>query len=160
MRYTGHAAPGAGAAMAEKRLLQSLDAVRRRVLAVGMSAGAAWALSGILLLLMLFAWADLALDLPPAIRLTCVWLALVCGVGLLIRAAWVWLRGSTPHALARRMDQATQSGGQILSAVDLLHQYTGQAAAPTLSAALAALAVERAAELAARVRAAAAVPRQ
>ncbi|HXE55622.1 MAG TPA: hypothetical protein VN541_21540, partial [Tepidisphaeraceae bacterium] len=146
--------------MAEKRLLQSLDAVRRRVLAVGMSAGAAWALSGILLLLMLFAWADLALDLPPAIRLTCVWLALVCGVGLLIRAAWVWLRGSTPHALARRMDQATQSGGQILSAVDLLHQYTGQAAAPTLSAALAALAVERAAELAARVRAAAAVPRQ
>lgn len=145
--------------MAENQLLHALDAVRRRVLAVGVAAGTGWALAGIILLVMLFAWADLALDLPPGVRATCVWLSLACGVGLLVRAAFLSLRGSTHRSVARRIDDVTRSGGQILSGVDLLHQFRGgEAVAPTLSGALAAMAVERAAQLAARVRAATAVP--
>ena len=144
--------------MPENRLLEALDAVRRRVLAIGVAAGTGWALAGILLLVMLFAWSDLALDLPPGVRLTCIWLSLACGAGLLIRAALLSFRGSTHRSVARRIDSLSNTGGQILSGVDLLRQYRADAAAPALSSALASIAVERAAEMAARVRAAAAVP--
>lgn len=144
--------------MAEKRLLEALDGIRRRVLAIGVAAGTGWGLAGILFLLVLFAWADLALDLPSAMRLTCVWLSLACGAGLLIRAALLSFRGSTHRSVARRIDHVTRSGGQILSGVDLLQQFRGEAVAPTLSGGMAAMAVERAAQIAGRVAAATAVP--
>ena len=144
--------------MAEERLVHALNVVRRRVLTVALTAGGLRALAAGSVLLLLFAWTDLVLDLPPSIRVTCVWLSLACGAGLLIGAAVRSFHGSTQRSVARRIDLASVSGGQVLSGVDLLHQFSGPTAAPSLSSALATIAVGRAAELAARVRVAAAAP--
>lgn len=144
--------------MPENRLLEMLDRVRRRVLAVGVAAGTAWALALIVLLLALFAWGDLALDLPSTARMLCTWLSLTCGAGLLIRAAFLTFHGGTLESVARRVDRFAGSGGEILSGVDLVRQYSSGGTAASLSAGMAAIAVRRAEQIAARVRAAAAVP--
>lgn len=144
--------------MAENQLIAALEGIRRRALAIGVAGGAGWAAAAVLALLMLFAWADLALDLSPQARLACLCIALPCGAALLARAAWQTMRGASPRSAARRMDLATNTGGQILSGIDLLQQYRGAIAVRSLPGQLAQMAVARAAQLAARVEAARAVP--
>jgi hypothetical protein len=147
-----------GASVSDKRLLEALEGVRRRVLTVGVTSGGGWGIAGLLLLLMLFAWGDLALNLAPAVRLTCVFTSIAFGAALLLHASLNSYRASNHRSVARRIDQVSRSGGQILSGVDLFQQFPGHAAAPTLSGALASMAVDRATQLAARVGAATAVP--
>ncbi len=144
--------------MAENRLLQSIGDVRRRLLAIGVAAGAGWALGGILLLLTLFAWADLALDLSPGLRLACVFASIACGIALLARAAVLSHWSGNPTAVARRIDHVAGGRGQVLSGFELLRQYGGTAGTASLSHGLAAIAVDRAARLAAASSASAAVP--
>jgi hypothetical protein len=151
--------------MAEQKLLESLAGVRRRLLSVSLAAGLGWGLVGVLIVLIACAWVDLALDLPSGIRSICSLGAIGCGILLLGWAAIAALRDSSQGALARRLDAAADGRGQILSGVDLFQQYpptSGAAAAAaqtgTLPAAMARIAIERAASLASRVRAASAVP--
>jgi hypothetical protein len=141
-------------------LNQALSTVRRRALAIGITAGVGWALVGVLLLLILFAWADLALDLPATVRAVCGWSAIIFGLAVLLKALFTSIASAAATVIARRLDQVSNSNGQILTGVDLLHQYGSPAAAGAtdLSRGLAHIAIERASRLAAQVRAAHAIP--
>lgn len=147
--------------MPDHSLLNALGNVRRRLLGVSLTSGFGWGLAAAIVVLVACAWLDLALDLPPALRLTCAIGAVACGLALILWTLWMTLRQTTHGALARRLDRVANSGGQILSGVDLFQQYsTGGAVAQgsALSGALAQMAVERAARIASGVRTAAAVP--
>ena len=145
--------------MPDSLLSQSLGRVRRRLVSIGIAAGAGWALTGTLLLLVLFAWVDLALDLPPTVRAICGAGSLIFGMALLLRAAAMAIRDGAITFLARRVDRVAQTGGQVLTGVDLGRQYSGSAAATSgLSHGLARMAIERAAQIASRVNSSAAVP--
>ena len=91
--------------MPESLLRRSLDQVRVRLVTVGIAAGSGWALAGALLVLMLSAWADLALDLPSLLRALCGWTSLIFGLALLLRAGVAVLRSATTPFLARRVDR-------------------------------------------------------
>jgi hypothetical protein len=127
----------------------------RRLLAIGVVAGVGWGLAAAVLLLVVCAWLDLLWELPPGLRVTSSAVALAV-IGLLVLAAgWLAQLGSRPSVLARRLDQVTASGGQILSGVDLA---LGQRPATPLTVGLADLAVRRAAELADRIPGGVAAP--
>jgi hypothetical protein len=150
--------------MAEQKLLESLAGVRRRLLGVSLACGLAWGVVALLIVLIACAWVDLALDLTSGVRLACSFAAIGAGFMLLAGAGVTALRSSNRTALARRLDLAANGRGQILSGVDLFHQYSNtsggaaSAQAGGLPAAMARIAVERAAALAGQVRAASAVP--
>lgn len=134
---------------------ECLRSIRRRMLAVGISAGLGWALVVWLLVLTVCMWIDLVLELPPLLRLTAARVAVAFGVAWAAMAAWGVLRRSKPTDLARRMDQVGRTGGQILSGIDLLLDTRPRGA---LTNGLAAMAIDRAARLAQRVSPTDAVP--
>src|SRR4051794_32070659 len=101
--------------MPDSLLNQALSTVRRRALAIGISSGVAWALAGVLILLILFAWADLALDLPSTIRAVCGWGAIIFGLALLLKALVTSIASTAATVIARRLDQVSNSNGQILT---------------------------------------------
>src|SRR3954454_19272918 len=93
--------------------------LRRRVMQVGLAAGAGRGLSLALAVLLVFAWIDLVVELPPGLRLGATLLSLLGLVALIGAAAIHAARAATPAALARRLDEVAQTGGQILAGVDL-----------------------------------------
>ena len=134
-----------------------LVGLKRRLLAVVLAGGFSWALAAALALLLVCMWLDLAIELPPGMRIICSLLAVIAGLVLLVRSGWIALRSSLPLALARRLDQAGGTSGQILSGTDFLVHRTG-AQGPTITAGMAQLAIQRAANLADRVAPDKAVP--
>jgi predicted nuclease with TOPRIM domain len=155
--------------VAEQQLQAILRDARKRLLGVSLGGGLGWALVAATLLLVLCAWLDLASELPAAVRLACLLASVALGLTLLAWAAAVAVRHARGPALARQLDRAGATGGQILAGVDLARQYLLPAAPGGLgggavvaqgnmSAALARMAVERASRLAGDVGAAAAVP--
>jgi hypothetical protein len=111
---------------------------------VGGASGLGWGLAAMVATAILGAWADLVLDLSPALRLGALATAALAGIALAIisvRRAWRWAR---PETLARRLDPIAGAHGQIIAGVDLLQD---DRAFTPLQAGLAELAVDRAAEL-------------
>lgn len=146
--------------MSNTSLHDRMRSLKRRLLAVGLSASMGWGLAAAILLLLLCMWLDLVLELSPVPRIVCG--AACAALGLIMAggiAASVWRRGA-PAAMARRLDRAAAAGGQILAGVDLLLRpmtaTTGGSSA--LTAGLAQLTVNRAATLAATVPFPTAVP--
>lgn len=136
-------------------LRNCLQSIRKRMLLVGISAGAGWALLVWLVILAICMWVDLVLELPPLLRQTSARVALAFGLGLAAWAIWSALRRSKPGDLARKMDVVAGTGGQILSGVDLLLDSRPRKG---LTRGLAEMAVDRAARLAGRVVPTRAVP--
>ncbi len=140
-------------------LNQRISVIKRRLIAVGLSASTAWAVAAGALLLLLSMWLDLVLELPPAVRIACGVACLALAVvmaGLLIRSAW---HRVTPAAIARRLDGAAGAHGQVVSGVDLLlSPPMATHGASAVTSGLARMAVERAAALAANVSSAVAAP--
>jgi hypothetical protein len=134
--------------MASTTLQARLRHFARRLFAIGITAGVGWGLAAAAALLVICAWLDLLWELPPGLRVASSAAALVVTGLLVLAAGWLARRGSRPKALARRLDQLTASGGQILSGVDLALE---QRPAAPLTTGLADLAVRRAAELAGRI---------
>jgi len=134
---------------------ECLQNLRRRMLAVGISAGLGWALLVWLAVLTVCMWVDLVLELPPMLRLTSARVAVAFGLGWAAMTAWAVFRRSKPVDLARRMDRVARTGGQILSGIDLLMDERPR---PGLTRGLADMAVVRAARLAQRVSPTEAVP--
>jgi len=134
---------------------ECLQNLRRRMLAVGISAGLGWALLVWLAVLTGCMWVDLVLELPPMLRLTSARVAVAFGLGWAAMTAWAVFRRSKPVDLARRMDRVARTGGQILSGIDLLMDERPR---PGLTRGLADMAVVRAARLAQRVSPTEAVP--
>src|SRR5207244_3182446 len=102
-------------------------------------------------------------DLPPRLRAACGLCALAAGVLLCACVAVVARALGTVEAVARRIDDVAGGRGQVLTGIDLLLHpaHAGAAARPSVAgvtAGLAQLAVERAAQLAAKVTAASAAP--
>src|SRR5438094_6422193 len=97
----------AGPPVAEHSLLQALAGVRRRLLGVSLTAGLGWGLAAAVVVLVVCAWLDLALDLPPGLRLGCAGAAGLAGVALVAGATFVAVRHSNQTALARRLDRVS-----------------------------------------------------
>ncbi|MDB5305241.1 MAG: smc 7, partial [Phycisphaerales bacterium] len=154
--------------MSDTTLHERLRTMKRRLLAVGVSASMGWGLALAALLLMLSMWLDLVLDLAPVPRVICGIASAVIGLAMLARLSLSAWRQSAPAAVARRLDQAAGARGQILSGVDLLLRPASSGkesvavaraqGGDALTAGLAKLAMDRAATLAAKVPTGAAAP--
>lgn len=107
------------------------------------------------LLVLVAVWLDLLWELPPTTRAAAWGVSLAAWLVSMILVCWLARRRATPHALARRMDAVVPAAGCILTGTDLLLEARDQ---PPLTAGLAALSVQDAAQLAEKVPLAAVVP--
>ncbi|MFN0052100.1 MAG: hypothetical protein ACKV0T_07910, partial [Planctomycetales bacterium] len=132
------------------------QALKRRILAVSAGAGVGWGWCGALLLVLAGVWLDLVWDLSPAARIVLLGLAFAAGSVLLGLFVFRAAARTRDVLLARRLDEAGQTAGEITSGYTL--QAGGTSAAAPLTQGLAQLAVNRAVQLAAQIRPATAVP--
>src|SRR2546429_52122 len=119
------------------KLAQGLAALRRRLLALGLAAGAGWGIVAAVAVLVGWMWLDLVLDFTGPVRAAASWLSLLCGLALLAWAAVITLGQGTARALAKRLDAVANTRGQILAGVDL----AGQQQSGAVSSGLAAIAL-------------------
>src|SRR5262245_25595380 len=141
--------------MPKNTLQDVLQRVGRRLIAIGVTAGIAWGLAAAVVLLLTGVWLDLLWELPAHYRIACIVVSTLLGAALLAflgRLAW---RQRAPRALAKRLDQAAESGGQVLSGVDLFLETPRSS---PLSTGLAEMAVVHAGQVASRVPGSKAVP--
>src|SRR5262245_2659024 len=116
----------------------------RRLLALNVASGMVWGLVAAIVVLVNCAWLDLLWDLPPGVRFTCM-IAAVLTLPLIVSVMGrIGQRRRRPHALARRLEGAARSGGQVLSGIELALEGT---ASSDLTTGLAAMAIERASRL-------------
>lgn len=144
--------------MDSRSLERRFARLRRRMLLVSGLAGVGWALVAAAVLLLVLVWLDLVWELSPQARIgfgAIVLLAVAAGIAARLYAA---LAGASPGALARRLDRAANTGGQILSGYDLARPAARNAASEPVTQGLAEMAVERASSLAAGVPARQVVP--
>jgi hypothetical protein len=134
-------------------LRTQLGRVRRRLLGIGITAAAVWALAAATTFLLLGVWLDLLWEFSPQWRIATFWAAGVSGAALLAALAAMTLRTARDAAVARRLDRAGDGGGRILTGWELaLGRYGVRGAQPApLSAGLASLAVADAVAAAGRV---------
>ncbi|MDB5387794.1 MAG: smc 7 [Planctomycetaceae bacterium] len=139
--------------MQNQPLSAILNRLRRRLFAIDGTAGILWGFAGALLWLGIGVWLDLMLELPPYLRVGFLVSAIVVAVGLLGNAIRRALSKSAFHALARQLDQAAGSCGQILSGVELslAGVSTSHSSNLELTNGLASLAVRQATQLAGKV---------
>ncbi len=131
-------------------LRSRLRGVRRRLLWIGTTSGLAWGLAAVVVFLLIGAWLDLLWELSPQWRIAVLIAAGAGGFVLLGALLWLTVRSGDDAALARRLDRAAGSGGDILTGVELdgpVHEAYGQHA-PAITAGLAEMAVGHAAALA------------
>lgn len=147
--------------MAERSLPDVLKRLRRRVLWVDSTSAVAWGVIAALVTLVVGVWLDLVLELSASLRIGVLMAAVGCGLAIMIRHARSGMVKGASLWLARRLDEVLNSGGQVVSGVELaaagpfIHSVN-----PTLSVGLAQMAVRRATVLANTVPQAAAVPVQ
>jgi hypothetical protein len=137
-------------------LNDALLKLRRRVLGLGVGAAAVWGSVAFIASLIVFAWVDVAVDLPGGIRLACAAAALMAAVAVIARLGIAAIRAQESGSVAHRLDQLANSRGQIATAVDL----AGSTHAQAVTAGLAQLAVRRATEIISGISTAAAAPRK
>ncbi|MEN6451699.1 MAG: hypothetical protein ABFC96_14500 [Thermoguttaceae bacterium] len=144
--------------------------LRRRLLGVHVTAATVWGVAAATVLLLLAAWLDLLWELPPGWRIAMLWIAAGCDVGLVAVLTVVAWRAARGFALARRLDRAGEAGGRIFTGWEfergnwgMQHRGAGCQPAetqinrgrlttcPTLSAGLAVMAAEDAANAARQV---------
>ena len=134
-------------------LAAQLARVGRRLMLVGASAGVLRGLAAAFAVLILGAWIDLLWDLAPRLRIA-VWAIATTGgtllIGSIVRKTAIAARAAP---IAKRLDRAAATGGDILTGVDLDGPSAPVQAsrAVELTSGLARLAVDRAARLAAEI---------
>ncbi|MBN1908736.1 MAG: hypothetical protein JW818_03270 [Pirellulales bacterium] len=131
--------------------------VRRRLVLLGTGRAVAWGAVGAVVLLLAGVWLDLLWDLPAAGRIATLLVAVGLGVGLMGVLVGLTLLAGQNRPVARRLDRTGQTGGAILTGWEL-EDYRNDGPHAELSHGMAAIAVDRAATLAAGVNVAAAVP--
>ena len=111
------------------RLQARLRKAVRRLRLIGSAGALVWGLVAAVVLLVFAAWLDLLWELSPAARIALVWGAaaagamLLAGPGLPLPPA-----RARPAALARRLDFAANSSGEILTGWELDHSIAGHRA--------------------------------
>lgn len=132
-----------------------LQRLRQRWLRVAALSATGWGISVLLATGIVAAWSDLVWELSPDLRIGAIVFsvaaAAVCGAVIVVSA----LRLGRGAWLARSLDRAAHGEGEIITGYDLSHS---ERSMPAISAALAALAVERATQLAERVEVSDVVP--
>lgn len=139
-----------------RSLAQRLSALRRRGLTVGGAAALLWGLAAALACLVLAVWIDLLWEIKAAARVSAWGVVALAGAGVGL-AVVVWAaRRMQPRRLASKLDEASRSGGQVLTGWDLASE-TGRAASP-LRQGMAQMAVQGAEAVSEKTPAAAVVP--
>ncbi len=100
-------------------MTEMLKRFRRRSAAIGAAAAVSWGTVTIIVLLAAFAWTDLVVELPATLRLICGIVAAAVAIIATLSITLRSFRASSNVEIARRLDGVTNSGGQILSGVDL-----------------------------------------
>ena len=113
---TGHSDHSPAAAL----LLGKLKGLRQRLLVLSLSASLAITAVSTSLLILVCAWLDVLIELPPFLRIVILICAGLLAAYLFARLGWKGLGLATPTSLARRVDNASANSGQVLSGVDLL----------------------------------------
>ena len=135
--------------------------LKRRVLAIGGASGVAWGCCAAIGLLLAGVWLDLVWELSAGARIAALGLAVMVGLALAVRFIANAVSRARERVLARRLDETGKTGGQIVSGFELQMSGGGtsqSAAAPSMTRALAELAIARAASLAAHIPTTLAVP--
>lgn len=136
-------------------LTQSLRRFRGRMLLLGIAASVAWGLSGLVAGLIVGSWADLVFELSPGLRITVIVVASAASMVLLAMLTGRLLQRSKLLCVARRLDGAAGTNGEIVAAADLL---TDSRSRSPLGRGLAQLAINRAAAMVAPLELRRAVP--
>ena len=106
--------------MKNNTLLQArLRKAGLRLRLIGSAGALVWGLVAAVVLLVFAAWLDLLWELSPTARIALVWAAGVAAAMLLVILAYRTARTASPAALARRMDIAANSSGEILTGWEL-----------------------------------------
>jgi hypothetical protein len=136
--------------MPHNPLQNILDRLGRRVLMIHGTAGTFWSMIAAAACLACGVWLDLMLELPAGLRMIVLGSAISAAIVVFVRSVRKAIRSKAPAHLAARLDQVSASGGQVLSAVDLVSAdvRTFATHAPNLSAGLARLAIERGTKIA------------
>jgi hypothetical protein len=117
----------------------------------------AWGIVAAAVLLLAGLWLDVLWEMPPPWRIALVWLAAAASVAALAFLLWQTSRQARPAVLARRLDRAAGSGGEILTGLDLWQTVRGGSSS-ALTLGLSQIAVDHAASLAAQAPLARAIP--
>lgn len=141
-------------------LLGVLSRLRRRAQWIGGARALSWSVLCAALLVVAAVWIDLAFELPPAYRLGGLLATVAGGIVSLVFFVVAGYRQSARDQLAQQLDRVAGTRGQIRAGIELAEMKLPTSATPdaTLSAGLAAMAVERAAALAAAVPRALVIP--
>ncbi|MCG8651524.1 MAG: hypothetical protein MI861_16905, partial [Pirellulales bacterium] len=143
-------------------LRSQLAQVSKRVRVVGTVDSLLWALAATGIALLLLAWMDIIWHLPTGVRQAILPLAVLVGGGAFAILAYRVWKLSTADRVARRLDEAGHTGGQILSGWELLPEHAQTDNEPQATAALArgiaSVAVDQASQRASTVALADAAP--
>ncbi len=101
------------------RLQARLRKAGRRLRLIGSAGALVWGLVAAVVLLVFAAWLDLLWELSPTARIVLVWGSAAAGAMLLLVLAYRTARTARPAALARRLDIAVNSSGEILTGWEL-----------------------------------------
>ena len=138
-------------------LYQALAQVRRRLCGLSVASAACWAAIGFVLVVVTGMWIDLLWECSTATRIAVWILAAAAALVLFASRMLAMVQHAQAQALARRIDQAGRTGGEVLAGLELDH---GRPEWSPLTAGMAQLAVGRAARLAGQVTAKEAVSGQ
>jgi hypothetical protein len=138
-------------------LYAALASVRRRLCWLSVAGAVCWALVGFALVVLTGMWFDLLWECSSTTRVA-VWIvAAAAGLALFASQMLKMFRHAKAAALARRIDMAARTGGEVLAGLELDR---GRSEWSPLSLGMARLAVGRAARLAGGVTAKQAVSAQ
>lgn len=144
----------------EPRLERLMADARRRLWLLDAARGACWGLLAALVTVLIGMWVDLIWELPPQIRLDTWILAIVALSGALGRILWLTWGAVEARRMARRIDTAVGSHGELLNGFEfseIQQQQNDAARQPAsrnnpLTAGLTEMAVARAGQLADQVQ--------
>src|SRR5262245_19237884 len=131
--------------MPQRSLTDVLRSLRRRVLLIDGAAGVVWGATAALLCLIAGVWIDLVLELSPQWRIGILVAAAIGALAVFFWHTWLGLAKGATGWLARRLDEAGASGGQIVSGIDLAMAGAplSFSAQPALTNGLAQMAIQR-----------------
>jgi hypothetical protein len=135
--------------MASHNLMNRLNDARRRLLLIGAATALGWGLTAMIVLALFAAWLDLLWELSPQWRIAAICAAGTFGAVSAIVLVILTIRSGSDAAVARRVDSAADSGGRVLTGLELeVRLRSGAQSAAQLTTGLSGMAVERAANLA------------
>src|SRR5580765_5789805 len=100
-------------------LQNHLASLKHRLVRMSLACGAGWSIVAAIGVLILWMWLDLMVDLPPAVRMIANATALLAAIYVAGRIGVAALQQIRPIELGKKLDEAAQAHGQILSGVDL-----------------------------------------